>query len=397
MNMIRQYHASFIFFLIILLVAACNAAPSVDRAAAPGSQRTRTQTIQVTAFVDENLNGRFDKSEPPIPDTLIAAQSNIHGSFTRTAVLTDADGVAEISADYTHFFDLAATPPCGYVPATAAKLSAADANSRGEIAFGFRPESSQLGRAELQIHLWQDDYEDGDQQQAERPLPNTTIHFNPDLDWGYDSDNYTGLLSAQTDAAGQVSVSLGNGCGLVWMQPITDLQITKVRPIFLYEAGQIGFEYGAGLLEVHITLTDNVKQSEPVPVPPSRFTFTNGEANHPAGLGEWQFSLDRGGSFTLRHVVGAEETDYGVITMLPAENERLWQLIAAADLSALPAATGTAQPDAVAYTFRLITNGEETVRTLWSSDTQENEAIVALLVGIAEVIQAHTGEDVGLR
>jgi hypothetical protein len=305
--------------------------------------------------------------------------------------------VAEISADYTHFFDLAAVSPCGYVPTTAAKLSAADANSRSEIAFGFRPESPQLGSAELQVHLWQDDDEDGVQQQAERPLPNTTIHFNPDLDWDYDSDNYTGLLTAQTDAQGQVSVSLGNGCGLVWMQPITDLVVTKVRPIFLYEAGQLGFEYGAGLLEVHINLTDNVKQSELAPVPPSRFTFTSGEANHPAGLGEWRFTLDSGGSFALKHVVAAEETDYGVITLLPAENERLWQLIAAADLPALPAATETAQPDAVAYTFTLMINGEETVRTLWSSDAQENEAIGTLLAGIAEVIQAHTGEDVGLR
>lgn len=389
MNMIRQYRATFIFFLVILLLAGCNMAP--------GSESTRSKTIQVTAFVDENLNGRYDKSEPPIPDTLIVAQSNIHGTFTRTAALTDAAGVTEISTDYTHIFDLAAVTPCGYEPATAAKLSAADANFRGEIAFGFRPESPSSGDSELQVHLWQDDYEDGVQQDNERPLPDTTIHFNPDLGWGNNSDNYTGLLTAQTDAEGQVSVSLGNGCGLVWMQPITDLHITKVRPSALYEAEQIGFEYGDGLLEVRIGLTNNIEKPEPASVLPNQFTFSSGGANHPEGLGEWQFLLDRGGYFGLKHVVGDEETDYGVITMLPAENEHLWQLISAADLPALPTTMGDAVPDTVAYTFTLTANGEETARTLLSSDAQENEAIMALLASMAEVIKSHTGEDAVLR
>jgi len=78
----------------------------------PGSQTRKDATANIQVFEDVNRNGKMDSGEPALPDVLIAARSNIHGTMTYTAQHTDAAGETNISATYTHFFDLLAFPPC---------------------------------------------------------------------------------------------------------------------------------------------------------------------------------------------------------------------------------------------------------------------------------------------
>lgn len=386
----NKFQISLVLLTIVLFLVGCEDA-------APGSEETRPEAVTAKVFVDENVNGRFDPNEPTIPDTLIVAQHNVHGDFTRTAALTGADGTIEMSADYTHFFEVAAVPPCGYEATTAVNLSATEADEDGVLAFGFKPEEADLGIADIQVHLWQDDYEDGAMGDDERPLIGTNVHFNPDITWTDRADHYDGLLSAQTDENGMALTSFGNSCGIVWVAPQTEGRFTKIRPTAIYDEGRVGFDYADGLLDVLMGITDNEIKSEPASVQVNQFKFANGSPDHPEGFGEWQLLLDRGGYFILKHLGQDEEKDYGVTTLLPAENERLWQLTESANLLNLPSASGEAVPDTVMYTFTLISGDDEQTIEIWSTDVQDNDAVQALLDGITEVIKSHTGEEIVIR
>ena len=225
----------------------------------------------------------------------------------------------------------------------------------------------------------------------------TTVTFNPNLKKLDSNETYAGLLTAQTNAEGVATTSLGNSCGVVWVEPHIESSFTKIRPAAIYEDGQIGFEAAEGLLAVRMGVSGTEITPEPASITPHQFTFANGSPHHPEGFGEWQFLLDSGGYFELKHIVQEEETDYGVITLLPAENERLWQLIEAVDLPAIPSSTSNAVPDSAAYTFTLTASGEDHALTIWATEAQENEAMMALLVGLTEVVKAHTGKEVVLR
>jgi len=353
--------------------------------------------ITATVFVDENVNGRFDPNEPTIPNSLIVAQYNVYGDFTLTGALTDESGSVDIAADYTDAFEVAVVEPCGYEATTAVKLSANEANADGVLAFGFRPEKAELGMAEIQVQIWQDDYEDGAMKDGERPLTDTPIYFSPDITWADRNDHYTGLLSVQTDENGIAATSFGNGCDIVLIDPQVDSRITKIRPVAIYEGDQIAFPYDDGLLEVRIGFSDNETEPEPASVELTQFAFANGNPNHPEGFGEWQLLLDSGGYFSLNHIVSDVETDHGITTLLPAENERLWQLITNAELTAVSSSTGDIEPDTVMYTFTLINGDDEKVITIWSTESQENQAIQDLLEGITKVIKSHTGKEIVLR
>jgi hypothetical protein len=126
----KKFQIFYLFLVIILLISGCDDV-------VPGSEETRSETITAVVFVDENVNGRFDANEPPIPDTLVLAQSNVHGSFTQAAALKHADGAVDLSANTTHIFDVAVVPPCGFEATTAIILSA-DSADDSVLAFGFR-------------------------------------------------------------------------------------------------------------------------------------------------------------------------------------------------------------------------------------------------------------------
>jgi hypothetical protein len=83
--------------------------------------------------------------------------------------------------------------------------------------------------------------------------------------------------------------------------------------------------------------------------------------------------------------------------LLPAENDRLWQLIKDADLTAVPSSKEEAAPDTAMYTFTLMSGHDEHITTIWSTEVQENQAVQALLNGLAEVVKSHTGKDIVLR
>lgn len=411
MNRKRQYPLNFILFFIILLLTGCGG---------QAGQQTETPTAVLTipsaptavpeehvdggslkageltalVFVDENVNGRFDPNEPLIPNTFVVGQYNIFGDFMRTAALTDEDGTVAFAADYTDYFEVVVVPPCAYEATTAVKLSIQDADENGSVAIGFRPQTGDLGMATVQVQLWQDDYADGVLQEDERPLVDTTVNFNPNLAKLDSNESYAGLLTAQTDADGLATVQLGNGCDVVWIDALVPSRTTKIRPAAIYDEGKVGFDYAPGLLAVRMGFAGEQPQPEPASVPQRQFTFVNGRSDHPEGEGEWQLLLDSGGYFSLKHIVRDEETDYGIATLLPAENDQLWRLIEAADLLSIPSATDEAGSEALTYIFTLTTDTDTETLVLESTEAQEIQTVQDLLNAINEVIKSHTGKEI---
>lgn len=405
-----QRNQTRLILMAMILIVGCNKAPSSEpiptavmepttppTAVSVDSTPLHPTAVTALVFVDENVNGRYDPAEPAIPNTLVVGQYNVAEAITRMGALTDESGTAVLEADYTDYFEVVVVPPCGFEATTAVNLSAYEADENGVLPFGFRPEDTKLGLAEIQVQLWQDAYADGVLQDEERPLVDTTVTFNPHLKKLDSNETYAGLLTAQTDENGVATASWGNSCGIVWVNPLVESGFTKIRPAAIYEEGQVGFEVANGRLEVRMGVSSQEVVPEPASITPHQFTFANGSPNHPEGFGEWQILLDSGGYFSLKHLVQDEETDYGVISLLPAENDRLWQLIEAVDLPSIPSSTGDALPDSVAYTFTLTASGEDHALTIWATEAQENEAMMALLAGLAEVVKAHTGKEAVLR
>jgi hypothetical protein len=191
------------FLFVGMFASAC-------RAPAPGSQTQKDATTSIQVFEDANRNGKWDSGEPALPDVLIAARSNIHGTMTYEAQITDTDGRTTISTTYTHFFDLLAFPPCGYESTTENSVRAKRRN-----VFGFAPVNPQTGIADLYILLWHDENQDGEYQTNEMPLAGEMLYIDPGLPWEYDADIPLGQLMTQTDSGGEAVANLGNTCGEV--------------------------------------------------------------------------------------------------------------------------------------------------------------------------------------
>ena len=202
-----------------MLLPACNTIGP-----APGSQTRKDATANIQVFEDVNRNGKMNSGEPALPDVLIVARSNIHGTMTYTAQLTDEDGKTSISATYTHFFDLLAFPPCGYEATTETSIRAKRKNE-----FGFVSVKPHEGIADFYILLWHDENRDGEYQSGEMPLAGEILYIDPGLSWGYEADIPLGQLMAQTNSGGEAEADLGNSCGEVkitlpdgWHLPNTD-------------------------------------------------------------------------------------------------------------------------------------------------------------------------------
>jgi len=191
-----------VFLLLFNLVLVSCRPPT------PGSQTDKDETAKILVFEDTNRNGKQDSGEGPLPNVLIAARSNIHGTMTYTAQLTDAAGETSISATYTHFFELFAFPPCGY-EATMPVLTEA----HRKVRFGFAQVNPQPGVADFYILLWHDENRDGEYQSGEMPIAGEIIYIDPGLPWGYEADIPLGQLSASTNSGGEAEANLGNSCG----------------------------------------------------------------------------------------------------------------------------------------------------------------------------------------
>ncbi|MBN2147943.1 MAG: hypothetical protein JW726_11165 [Anaerolineales bacterium] len=218
---------------------------------APGGQRTRTVTAYALAYVDSDGDGKQDDGEAPIPDVLILAESNIHGSFSRTVMTTDAQGNAKVSASFTHIFDIRALVPCGYQSTTATYVSVADAVLSPRVEFGFRPVAPESGTAQLRFFFWEDTNRDGVQQDEEKPLEGIRLALNPVpalVGSGHVID--MDALSPQTDATGWAEVSLGNTCGIFSVEQPAGWETTITEPAGILRNSELEFSFGLGVTEI---------------------------------------------------------------------------------------------------------------------------------------------------
>ena len=132
-------------FLGVLLIAIL--------ACGPSSVTTKTANVTVTTFVDESGKGTFPETYQPLPNTLVIAKWNVHGSRYREVKLTDQNGRANFSVGYTHFFDISVLPPCGYYSTT--PLSQ-DVTNTEKIQFGFWPASPDEQLSRVKVLVWKD-------------------------------------------------------------------------------------------------------------------------------------------------------------------------------------------------------------------------------------------------
>ena len=167
----------------------------------------------IIVFEDLDQDGRRDRDEAPIPDTLIVSTFNVHGHYTHLGVLTDEKGEATINAEYTHFFNVLVAPPCGYRSTTETRFKPENAR---RLEVGFAPEAPRTGTATVRLHLWQDEMANGEQDDGESPLADQTIYVDISEEDGHLLSGC--VLEARTDADGWATLQLGNSCGTVWLR-----------------------------------------------------------------------------------------------------------------------------------------------------------------------------------
>lgn len=350
----------------------------------PGAE-TRTGTAKVVVFADLDGDGKQGKGEPLLPNSLVLASTNVHGWFSQSSALTDEKGEATIQADYTHYFDVGVLPPCGYTPTTPVVQSAAGSGPFAKQAFGFQPvpELSQSGAERVTFHLWQDINLDGIWQAEERPLSNIQLFFSPDWERPYASYGFdTNALVAVTDETGQAILDVGNSCGILLAAPVQGWEPTTVEPHGkMQDNGEIAFRYDAQTNEFAWGMSQY-----------QYFRFSTGAAHHPEGMGEWQISLDIGGTFTVRHIVFDETTKYGPYPLSETENQELWRLIAAANIEELPRTfTRPGIPDETAHSFSLHSVDDVYLVDMWVDDAEQYPALLTLVEQLLTLIEVHTG------
>ena len=96
--------ASLLLIFSVCLLIACSTP-------IPGSETQQEKTAEIQVFGDAKNNCKRDSGEPGLPDVLIAARANVHGTFTYMAQLTNEAGETSLKASFTHYFDLIALAP----------------------------------------------------------------------------------------------------------------------------------------------------------------------------------------------------------------------------------------------------------------------------------------------
>jgi hypothetical protein len=214
----RLLTAALILTFAALACGPLSGAP-IPNGPAPGSQEQQAVSRTVIAYEDTNGSGTHDDGEALLPDVLIIADSNIHGSFTRIIRTTDSDGIAIIQATYTHFFDLYVVPPCGYTATSSNRVDATE--SPNEVMIGFQPTDPQPGIATIRFHMWEDVNANGVQDEGEAPVdesifaPEPVIPGVENVGGGSLDASDTNDLRLFTDAEGRAEITLGNSCGTI--------------------------------------------------------------------------------------------------------------------------------------------------------------------------------------
>ena len=349
----------------------------------PGAQRERPATAKIVVFEDLNGNGKQDKGEARIPNTLIVATSNIHGTFSQQIAFTDKNGLAAIRTTYTHIFGITALTPCGYNRTTPEILSVSKGALFARYRFGFQPvegSKAQLTENLLRFDVWQDLNRDGIRQNHEVPLRGLTLAFSPLLDHSsFDINEF----SALTDESGEALLNIGNACGRMRVAPIDGWATTVFSPMGQEaDNGEITFDYDAD----HSLFDWGLSQYE-------SFKLYSGLAHHPEGMGEWVFFLNSTGSLTIRHNVFDESTKYGPYTLTDDDQQALWILISDAKIENLPKTfERPGIPDETAYSFSLHTVNDIYLVEMWVDDAALYPGVSPLVEQLFLLLEKYTGE-----
>ena len=376
-----------VLFLILLSI-------STVKTIMPGAEKKDSVTAKIEVFEDLNSNGKQDKGEAPIPNTLIVATTNIHGVFSQQAAFTDKNGLATISATYTHIFETTALTPCGYTRTTPEIWSVSSGSPFTKYRFGFQPaEGNEAPLTEnlLRFQLWQDINRDGIRQENELPLSNVVLTFAPILDISpppFDLDQVSAFdnndLSIETDEAGESILNLGNACGAMRLAPIDGWKTTFFSSAAQEgESGEITVDFDAD----HPLFEWGLSQYE-------SFKLYSGSAHHPEGMGEWVFFLNTTGALTIRHNVYDESIKYGPYTLVDDEQQVLWRLIADAKIETLPRTfERPGIPDETAYSFSLHTVNDVYLVEMWADDAEFYSGVTPLVEQLFLLLEKYTGEE----
>jgi len=206
--------------------------------------------VTVAVFEDDDGDGVWDEGEHPIRGTVVVAKHNIHGGFTRSAVLTDAEGQATLAAEYTHVFEISVLPPCGF-RATTETTTSISHSPRARFEVGFVPERPRSGTALLSFYLWEDLDGDGLRQADELAIPGLTLHADPQMGRDTPGAIYRpDAWSVTTDQEGRATLGLGNSCGTVCLSVPFGWRSTAIRPSAQEERDALLVPYSTGITEI---------------------------------------------------------------------------------------------------------------------------------------------------
>ncbi len=131
------------------------------------------------------------------------------------------------------------------------------------------------------------------------------------------------------------------------------------------------------------------------PSDPAYFEFSSGGAYHIEGFGEWQVRLEETGSLAIAHNVQGQVTTYGPFALTEQEQDEIWQLIRAANIDELDSSQRGGLPDEVQYTLTL--GKRNTPTTIWINEARKHDKLMALVDGLAVLIEKYVGQKAVLK